>query len=291
MDFLPREGMVKWKGLPFSLPIRDGHIIRYTNRGDVVFDVPFRINPDSSRLSSYKDGDHRESVFFVGCSYTFGTGVLDSETLPSQVALKMPGLRSYNFGVNGATPIEALLRLQMIDEIPEPKSGSYVIYTFISDHLRRYSLALPYLATWGKDKPVYHWTGNGFHSSGTYREIHPLRSWFLTLAWKSGLVWFIYPFFDLTYSAEEKSGFLSTITRMDSASRKLGAKYIFLIWPGTRTPQWLQEGLSENKIRVLDLSKINLRNQVRVPYIPVDLHPSPEAYKFVADRVVEDLKR
>lgn len=78
------------------------------------------------------------AAIFFGDSFTFGTGVNDSETLPSAFARQQRQLRPYNYAMRARGADEMLAWLesgQLAGQVHEPvKLG---IYVFMSDHYYR----------------------------------------------------------------------------------------------------------------------------------------------------------
>jgi hypothetical protein len=76
-------------------------------------------------------------LLFVGCSFTFGLGVNDDETMPWQFGKAVPDLAVYNYGVAGYGPQHTLelAKLNLAAEV-RPRRVT-VVYTYIRDHLKR----------------------------------------------------------------------------------------------------------------------------------------------------------
>lgn len=86
----PSSSMSYWRGLPFKIPVSHGNLKRLTKGDKVIFDLPFQINADSTRAGFVKKNtENFHALHFLGCSFTFGTGVKDDETLPSYLAKKI----------------------------------------------------------------------------------------------------------------------------------------------------------------------------------------------------------
>lgn len=286
----PAEIMKHWRGLPYEIPVSSGNMIRYTNGGEIVFDVPFSINPDSTRRSSQSGLQADRHLLFIGCSFTFGTGVRDDETLASSVAVSLPGVRSHNYGVLGASTIETVLRLRKIKPEEYPGKNNLVIYTYIGDHLRRHTMAIPYVGSWGREKIVFRQVGKDYEALGKYHEVFPVQAFLYGLLSNSGIFRLLYPFFDLRLSVEEKDGFVTSLGFLKEQSESVGAKFLVIIWPGTQTPGWLVKAMKDKGISNLNLSRINLRSLTKTPYIPIDSHPTAEAYKVISDHLIAYLK-
>ncbi|MEK7794954.1 MAG: hypothetical protein AAB353_10505 [Candidatus Hydrogenedentota bacterium] len=62
--------------------------------GQTVFDVRYRTDAYGRRITPSPDGADRFLVFF-GCSFVFGEGIAEDETLPAQTARLLPRVRAY----------------------------------------------------------------------------------------------------------------------------------------------------------------------------------------------------
>ncbi len=106
-----------------------------------LFDVTYTIDEVGLRTSFYAGSTaSRECIFFFGCSFMFGVGVDDDETIPFLVAKATHGLfRTYNFGVGGYGPHQMLAALDLgyAAELTRCDTVRHAFYWGIADHLRR----------------------------------------------------------------------------------------------------------------------------------------------------------
>jgi len=131
---------------------------RYSGN-DLIFDVSYTIDSNGLRVSPpYREGANGCIVFF-GCSYTFGDGVNDNETMPYLVGPKTDGkFRVYNFGYRGYGPHQMLASIEhgLVADIIECEP-EYVIYTAIIEQAFRSAGR----AVWDWHGPKYSINGNG----------------------------------------------------------------------------------------------------------------------------------
>jgi hypothetical protein len=83
-----------------------------------------RHGSDSLRVSdeTVAPGEVEDSIYFFGCSYTYGMGVDDSLTFPYLVSRNWPNGLIKNFGVPGYGTVQTLLQLEKLiagGEIPD----------------------------------------------------------------------------------------------------------------------------------------------------------------------------
>ena len=291
LEYSPADSVANWRGLPFKIPVKDGNLLRLTKAGEVVFDLPFKINSNATRGGFVNQTKNKSnSIHFIGCSYTFGTGVRDDETLPSYIAKKMADVQTFNHGFSGSTPVEILLKFQKV--LPEEIVGTKrtFIYTFIDDHVRRHALSLPYVGRWGKWKQVFKRKNETYEPIGVYKDLFPLKTAVYDFLTGSGIMYLLYPFRNPPLSIEEKKDLIHVYKLMERQSRLLGGDFLVLIWPGVVIKDWMIDGLREAGIAYLDLSQMDLYSHTKVPYIPVDLHPSPEGFAVVGNRLISYLQ-
>lgn len=90
---------------------------RYTSKklsadGDVVYDVAYTIGEDGFRITDLSNSNMRIRINFFGCSFTFGEGLNDKETLPYFLHALDDGISVKNFGFHGYGVHQALRILE-----------------------------------------------------------------------------------------------------------------------------------------------------------------------------------
>jgi hypothetical protein len=81
-----------------------------TRSGETIYSVTYTLGDDGFRVTPGQ-GDGPERINFFGCSFTFGEGLNDDETLPYLVS-RSGRYRVKNWGYGGGGPHEALAILQ-----------------------------------------------------------------------------------------------------------------------------------------------------------------------------------
>lgn len=101
--------------------------------GEIAYDVTYTIGPDRLRVVPGSHERASGTIAFFGCSYSFGEGLEDEETLPSRFAevVRRP---VRNYAMHGWGPQQAL-RLIELGEVAAPLAGA--IYVLIPDHVER----------------------------------------------------------------------------------------------------------------------------------------------------------
>ncbi len=112
-------------------------------RGEkLLYEVVYNIGPDGLRLtdSGLEVPDEAPVVPFLGCSFTFGQGLEDRQTLPSAFEAAAGGrYRALNWGISGAGPhsILAQLELERDVELLAGRAVPFVVMVAIRHHLQR----------------------------------------------------------------------------------------------------------------------------------------------------------
>jgi hypothetical protein len=158
-----------------------GAVVRVSklHEGEVIYDVVQTISPAGFRVTPPEPAGPpsvKGSVLFFGCSYTFGEGVQDDETLPAQFQRLSGGRwRALNFGVPGAGAHELLTILEegrerstLLEEAPPVLA----IYTALGDHPLR---AVGGAGTWQAGRPRYELIDGLATRAGSFGDaLHPL---------------------------------------------------------------------------------------------------------------------
>ncbi len=105
-----------------------------------ISDTVYTVDSNGLRVAPpYSNSDLAGTALFFGCSYTFGAGLKDDETLPYQVGIQSEGrYRTFNFAFVGYGPnqmlaaIEAGMVGRVVDTTPR-----YVYYVAIPHHVWR----------------------------------------------------------------------------------------------------------------------------------------------------------
>lgn len=138
-----------------TVPIKGTHA-RSTEFGYglPIYDVTYTIDANGLRVAPPSTvSESHGSILFFGCSFTFGEGVKDDQTLPYQVGIQSQGqYKVYNFAFHGYGPHQMLAAIEsgrVRDIVAEPPR--YAIYQVIPDHVARVAGKIPY----GQHSPRY----------------------------------------------------------------------------------------------------------------------------------------
>lgn len=102
---------------------------------ETIWDVRYTTDKYGRRTTTHPESPApSQYAIFFGCSFLFGEGANDSETIPSQFAAAAPQYRAYNYGVPGYGTQHMLAKLEsgtIRDEITE--QDGVVFYLYLED--------------------------------------------------------------------------------------------------------------------------------------------------------------
>lgn len=120
---------------------------------NVIYDVNYTIDRQGRRTAKTTGEKNKYAIFF-GCSFVFGEGVNDEETIPFIFA-KDTEYAAYNFGFSGDGPFDVLAKAESYPFSAGQKYSEGVIFYIFNDaHLYRVKGDLHEIA-WQWERPYY----------------------------------------------------------------------------------------------------------------------------------------
>lgn len=243
---------------------------------------------------------HHFALFF-GCSFTYGTGVANSETLPSQVAKLAPDWHVYNYAFQGYGPNHCLALLDLEDMRPQISEPDGVgVFVFIPDHVRRVVGTRKVVCTWphGENAPCYDWTPDGGVSyRGSFESAHPWRVWFYGLLSADQFFKYFKRDFPAGTNENEKrlTAAILAAARDRFQKRFPGSRFVVAIYPDHPNPraypfrpQEMIPYLKAVGLEVLDYSQAIDLTKPGMTF-EQDGHPTALAHEQLAPFLVRDL--
>jgi hypothetical protein len=255
--------------------------------GRVIADVTYKI--DANRLreipAAIQGRPHR--IAFFGCSFMFGHGVEDNQTLPYYFVHDARGaFEGFNFAGEGWGPHQMLREIEIgfvrrIAGIPD-----LAIYEAIPDHLRRVAGRAPW-----EDGPRYELCPGDdvcymgpFHSA----EYQIYRRWLE----KSWTVKFLDNHFARLSRPSDISLFLAVLKKTRSLLEESGTRFVIVLWDENELAKSLLMALKANQFDVIAVSSaVAQSDQSKYPLTQLDRHPSPATNKALADYLWEDVAK
>lgn len=260
--------------------------------GAILYDVTYTIDEHSRRLTPGQQEDVTRFVLFSGCSFAFGEGVNDEETLAYHLAQLAPKTRTYNYGFSGYGAQQTLALLEgrpLAAEIGEERG--YFIYVFLVFHLGRTIGSPAVFNSWGAFMPFYTLDSSGkVRRQGNFTSGRP---WTALLFWFSSKLGLGHPP-AIVHPPESIHDQLELTARIISraaetfASRFPESRFLVLVYPQALGAYDLRPKLQALGVPFLDYSDL-FRPDNRGLRIPEDGHPTGQAYRMVAGELAVDL--
>ncbi len=282
------------------------HRLHLRKGANVIYDVEFDIDDKFRRVVNATQQDRAgPPVLFFGCSFMFGHGLEDEETLPAIVGRLAPEIMPYNYAFSGYGPQQLLAHLQspgIVDDVQdgEPEGGDPIaIYGYIDDHVDRVIGSLRVYKTWGGDFAHYRISGDGeLERIGTFRDSRPIRSSLYSLLGRSEIATFTNSDFPLRISDCDIELTCKIIEEArDTFERRFGSdQFYVMIYPGAHLITHGEspltgrviERLRNSGVKVLDYTELldPLDDGYR---IKGDDHPTGLQNEAIAVQLIKDL--
>lgn len=252
-----------------------------------LFDVRATSTADGLRITP-RAGKARQSIVFLGCSYTFGHGINDEQTFAYLTGERLrDSYATYNFGFSGDGPNNFLNRIRDGDfERVVKQPPKLFILSTMQDHVRR-------VAGWRLDSyrnrdPMYKLDAQGkLFLAGRFSERGEAERRAL---WFSEILPIFYPGKkDLDLYTE-----LLKATREEIARRYPDARFVVVYWPvphkvGRAIHAHIEEALLGSGLEVHTSSEFLSGDPWQYVIDRDDIHPNALAHKRMADYVVDRL--
>jgi hypothetical protein len=260
------------------------------------FDVVYHIDVDAGRVVPNRPTTGPEWLCF-GCSYTFGEGLDDADTLPAKLQELNPDHRVFNYALGGYGTTDSLL--QMSERLPARADVSACIYFLLADHLRRNVCPPELLATsWGS-KPRFMVDGEGTpRFRGKADRAMPVSERLaVSLLRRSNLVSLLYPEWQPNRASIDLT--VALVAEMRAECERHGNGQIVTVLLPQPTPRWsgalkaLDRELQSGGSEMLNLEEKFADHLVRngedraAYFYPHDRHPNSRYTALIASWVSE----
>lgn len=261
----------------------------------VLYRVTYTVDERGRRVTPISPGGGRTfHALFLGCSFTFGEGVEDAETLPAAFGRHAPEYRPYNHGFCGYGPQSALAQLTdpgLPSGVAEP--SGVAVYTYLVGHEARAVGSMRVVSSWGRNMPLYALDAEGrpvrVGSFGLSRPrvtaAYDLLARSETLRWLGVDV----PLVRTASQYELTARILAACRDAYLASFPSG-RFLVLVYPSRDEELAILPRLARLGVETLDLSRLFDPEGPGLS-IEVDRHPTPPAYDRVARELASALSR
>lgn len=236
-------------------------------------------------------------ALFFGCSFIFGEGLNDDETLPAFFAALAPCYRAYNYGYIGYGPqqMPAILQSGRVPRRISERKG-LLIYGYMGEpgvgHIDR-AIGRMNIHGWARHFPYYHFGPEGnLIRSGSFQSGRPVRSAVYGAMKRSAIV----RLFKLNHPLRINESHIRLTAKIIEESYRVFKKdfqskaFYVVVFPGARrsTGKALIRYLQEAGIKCLDYGDLD-EFAGKGYRIAGDEHPSAKWNKELAERIVRDL--
>lgn len=246
-----------------------------------------RISPSTKPDSSYS-----QFAMITGCSFAFGYGLNEYETL-GYFLDSLAGIRAYNYAVSGygtQQTLELLKTRNLHVEIAEP--NGVLIHLFIDDHIKRLIGSRRLMKLWATDFPYYYLEDNELKRDGSFWSGRHIRSRFYRILSQSAII----DLFDIDIPWFVTDGHLQLFAavlkqaKQEFLKQYPEGKFIVIIDPGSELAPRVSHILKKNEIASLDLSGLfdTKKSIYRIHW--TERHPSVKYHQQMADSLVQFLR-
>jgi hypothetical protein len=287
-EWMMKNDVLGYAPIP-SVRIRD----KQQTRTEVIFDVMCTINEDGQRsVPRYEyDPVKDPAVIMFGCSFTFGQGVQDPETIAYKVG-ETAKLNVYNFGFGGYGPQQMLAALDqgLVKKIVRHEKA-IVIYQAVPFQIPRSAG----FSSWDQHSAKYVLGRDGVLRYAGHFDDH---SFFAKDIVRHSYLYKL--FLARKYIPRQKD--IDLYLEIIGASARRVAEqfkdqeFHVILWPDT-TPdsyayQHLREVFETSGIRmhlIADIIKDYEMCPAKYQLHPKDIHPNPLAYALIADYICKEI--
>lgn len=265
--------------------------------GTPIYDVINTIDANSHRITPVQaSNDRMRFILFFGCSFTYGEGLEDNQTLPFYVAQFCPEYMPYNFAFRGYGPahMAAELSSPAIQQQIKEKQG-VGIYVYNMWHISRTNGFMSVYNAWGRTLPYYVITKDGsVKRDGDFTTGRPWRSLLFQLLHRTRVA----TLFRMEIPPSINDKHIDLVCALIKKSEKIfhekfpGSKFFVLFHPHctgdtTRITQYLQD----NEIGFFAYPALYEEDMATdwKHTIAGDGHPSAYANKKLAEKLSADI--
>lgn len=254
----------------------------------------------SGRRIGFEPKKHNQTFVFLGCSFTFGTGVNNEESFPYMFGNKT-GVRTYNLGVPGSSPATILYRMRnekvsLLENIQG--ENVTVVLTIIPEHVTRL-IGTTHLfrdPMYFKLHPYFYLSGDKLEMQSSFSSEPGFKKHIISGISRSNFLSVLN--FELPFLQENDyllfARVVEEIQNRMKENKKV-SRFAVALFPTGRGQAKFDGALKMLKklnIEVLDYSFIKSTFMLGTSYsLKYDGHPSPLTYDLYTDLLAFDLIR
>ncbi len=158
------------------------HKFDFIHEGKLIYRQEIETD-EWGRRKTYGPSFSKTLIMFFGCSYTFGSGLQQHETLPYQFS-KTTQIDSLNYALPAYGPHGLLRQAEVLpfgEQISSTYSSVYAAYIFYGFQWRRATGGIGWIAKMGGNHPFYKLDSktNTISYQGRFSDAQPIKMWFI----------------------------------------------------------------------------------------------------------------
>lgn len=235
----------------------------------------------------WPDSIYRQFAMITGCSFAFGYGLSDEQTLSHYID-SLTQLRGYNYGVSGHGTQQTLALLQsrsIRNEISEP--NGVLVHLFIDEHIQRLIGSRRLIKLWASNYPYYYLEGDELKRDGSFwTGRHWLSRFYRAISESAffGLFNIDVPWY-VSDSHIKLFGAVLREARKEFQMQYPEGRFLVVIAPNSTLAPRVRAALEANEVEVLDLSKLLDKEEKQYKIHWTEAHPNGNYYLKVAEEL------
>jgi hypothetical protein len=259
---------------------------------EIIFDAAYSFDQYGRRTSPVASPKSRKKFLLLsGCSFTFGYGLNDNQTLNYFLGKEFPDYFPYNYGIGASGPHTSLALLEedrFKSQIPQAK-GVMIYISLGKDHMDRATGRLPSLY-WQQGAPYYEQDGDELIRKGSFASGRPLTTKFYFLVGQLfsfiGLENRVFP--PLRTADSDYMCLLAAKMRDNFQKQYSDSRFIYYLHPFLSQPSELGECLTRVGVEWYEGRKPLNGTKWAIKH---DGHPNAEANQAIAAEIASYIKQ
>ncbi len=298
----PFKDVTEWNPQPtvkdslFAYRLPENKIINhhYLVNDSLIYEQHYKIDSFSRRETPTDTTTKDKFIAVAGCSFAFGYGVKDDETLPYFLQQQMPGYQGYNYGVSGYGTQHLLLQTrEKITATEIKQKQGILVYFFIDNHLNRLIGSRRIIKLWGENFPYFFLDDEKkLQQNGTFKSGRKWKTLFYKTLTNSAIVDILDMEIPFRISDDDFKLAAAVIKESKKEFEKNfpGSKFVVLLCPGSKCSGELAALLAKRNIDFVDYSQLFDINSPEYRSHYSDPHPNGKAYEEIAKELSVYLK-
>ncbi len=259
----------------------------------VISRSKFSTDDHGRRVTPQLGNDQTKSVLFFGCSFTFGRGLNDNETLPAYFAKLVPDLKVYNYAVPGAGP-QQMLRWLDSNLLPTTLQvpPKLAVYVFIPQHYSRVVGGFYESA----DAPFYSLEEGHLKYNGFFSQARPWRSALQKSIEDNPYYPLLTQILPARISGSDEDLLCAIVTRAKDlfVQQFPGIDFVVanyaLKYPSPPMTEALRRCAREQNLKLIEYEDLLPPSQAVID-VKYDIHPSALSNKHFAEQLAKEMKK